>query len=109
MIPDRLTGLTQAQCIHARLYRCRCPAPLWWKRFLEMRLKEMKNYVNQLHEMADMIAYNAPYADQHMLNFIPHKYTSIEQQEKIKSKENRLNSSSAPTYQFSPGILAHHL
>lgn len=63
----------------------------------EMRLKEMKNYAKQLHELADMIAYNAPYADQRMLDFITRKATSaIELEEKIKSKENRLNSFSAP-------------
>jgi hypothetical protein len=70
----------------------------------QQQQKEMKTYAKQLHELADMIAYNAPYADQRMLDFITRKATSaIELQEKIKSKENRSNSSSAPHLpMFSP-------
>jgi hypothetical protein len=69
-----------------------------------LRRESMSGIASRLHELADMLEYNAPFADQRVVDLAIRKTAAaVDLQEKLKNKENRINSSTStnpPT--FSP-------
>ena len=67
-----------------------------------LRRESMSGIASRLHELADIIEYNAPFADQRVVDLAIRKTASVmDFQEKLKNKENRINSSTStnpPTF-----------
>jgi hypothetical protein len=69
-----------------------------------MRRESIIGMASRLYELADLLMYNAPFTDQRVVDLATRKIASaIDFHEKIRNKENRINSStSAGIPTFSP-------
>lgn len=58
-----------------------------------VRCNTINEIASRLHELADMLQYNAPFADHHVVELVTRKTaTALDLQDKIKNKENKMNA-----------------